>query len=222
MAGRRRVAAGCRWLAALGSVGLLLALSACGGSDEKPRGARQPPARPIYSPNGEPLNGGPLGQPSCSDALSRWFDRIDANHDGSLDLNEYLADARRQFAAMDLNRDGMVDPAELTTYRAPYAPPPPPEGRPQQREERERPSLGERMERSLGFGSRPKDAAEGGGGNAAEQPDPVMSADVTLRNRVSLDDFLAYERRLFGELDANHDGRLSKPELLRLCGTGGS
>jgi len=219
MVGERRAAAGRGWWMAAGSaVLLLLALAACGGNDENPKGppreARKPP---LYSPNGEPLNGGPLGQPGCTDALSRWFDRVDANHDGSLDLNEYLADARRQFAAMDLNRDGMVDPAELTTYRAPYAPPPPPEGR-AQREERERPSLADRMQRSLGLGGRPKDAPEGGGGNAAEQPDPVMSADVTLRNRVSLDDFLAYERRVFGELDANHDGRLSKAEVLRLCG----
>ena len=68
---------------------------------------------------------------------------------------------------------------------------------------------------------RSKESAEGGG-NAAEQPDPVMSADATLRNRVSLDDFLAYEQHQFGELDANRDGRLSKPEVLRLCGVGGS
>ena len=108
--------------------------------------------------------------------------------------------------------------AELTTYRAPYAPPPV-----QQPQREERPSLSDRMQRTLGLGGRPKDAPEGGGGgNAAEQPDPIMSADATLRNRVSLDDFLAYERRQFGERDANHDGRLSKPELLRLCGAGGS
>lgn len=197
---------------------LLLGLAACGGDDEKRGGtgpeAHRPPPRPIYSPNGEPLNGGPLGQPSCPDALSRWFDRVDANHDGTLDLEEYLADARRQFAAMDLNHDGMIDPAELTAYRAPYVPPIQAEERPQHREEG--PSLGERVQRSLGLGGRPKSPE--GVGNAAEQPDPVMSADVTLRNRVSLDDFLAYERRQFAELDANRDRRLSKPEVLRLCG----
>lgn len=221
--GESMAAAGHGWRMALAvALILLLGLAACGGDDGKRAGvseAHKPTPRPIYSPNGEPLNGGPLGQPSCSDALSGWFDRADTDHDGSLDLGEFLADARRQFAAMDLNHDGLIDPAELTAYRARYVPPPQAEERPQQREER--PGLGERMQRSLGLGGRPKESAEGGG-NAAEQPDPVMSADATLRNRVSLDDFLAYEQHQFGELDANRDGRLSKPEVLRLCGVGGS
>lgn len=215
--GEGQAVTGRGWPAALAAAILLLGLAACGGGDEGKRGdapaAHKPVPRTIYSLTGEPLNGGPLGQPTCSDAMSRWFDRTDANHDGTLDLEELLADARRQFAVMDLNHDGMIDPAELTAYRAPYAPPPL-----QQSQREEKPSLADRVQRGLGLGGRPKETAEGGGGNAAEQPDPVMSADATLRNRVSLDDFLTYERRLFGELDANHDGRLSKPELLRLCG----
>lgn len=221
--GDGKVAASRGWRAALAMASmLLLGLAACGGDDGKRDGgseARKPTPRPIYSPNGEPLNGGPLGQLGCSDALSRWFDRTDTNHDGTLDLGEFLADARRQFAVMDLDHDGMINPAELTAYRAPYAPPQSVE----QPQREQRPSLADRMQRSLGLGGRPKESVEGGGGgNAAEQPDPVMSADATLRNRVSLDDFLAYERRQFIELDANRDGRLSKPELLRLCGVGGS
>jgi hypothetical protein len=212
----RRIA-GRGWPAVFVATAVLLSLAGCGGDDGKRDGAaaeaRKPVPRTIYSLTGEPLNGGSLGQPTCSDAMSRWFDRTDTNHDGTLDLEELLADARRQFAVMDLNHDGMIDPAELTAYRAPFAPPP---VQSQQREDK--PGLADRVQRSLGLGARrPKE--EGVlGGNAAEQPDPVMSADATLRNRVSLDDFLAYERRLFGELDANHDGRISKPELLRLCG----
>ena len=216
--GDGRGTAGRGWPAVFVATAALLSLVGCGGDDGKRDGAaaeaRKPVPRTIYSLAGEPLNGGPLGQSTCSDAMSRWFDRTDTNHDGTLDLEELLADARRQFAVMDLNHDGMIDPAELTAYRAPYAPPPV-----QQFQREDKPNFADRVQRGLGLGGRRKEAPEGGGGgNAAEQPDPVMSADATLRNRVSLDDFLAFERRLFGELDANHDGRLTKPELLRLCG----
>ncbi len=216
--GDGRGIAGRGWPAVLVATAVLLSLAGCGGDDGKRDGkaaeVRKPVPRTIYSPAGEPLNGGPLGQSTCSDAMSRWFDRTDTNHDGTLDLDELLADARRQFAVMDLNHDGMIDPAELTAYRAPFAPPPV-----QEYQREDKPNLADRVQRSLGLGGKPKEGADGNlGGNAAEQPDPVMSADATLRNRVSLDDFVTYERRLFGELDRNHDGRISKPELLRLCG----
>ena len=52
---------------------------------------------------------------------------------------------------------------------------------------------------------------------ARDRPDPVMIADVTLRNRVTQAEFLTYERQNFAELDTNHDGRLSKDELTRSC-----
>jgi hypothetical protein len=38
-----------------------------------------------------------------------------------------------------------------------------------------------------------------------------------LRNRVTLAQFLDYERANFAELDINHDGRLTKAELTRSC-----
>src|ERR1700722_6318414 len=70
----------------------------------------------LFSPNGEPLSGGPLGHPPCAEAIGRWFDRVDTNHDGAISLEEYLADACRQFAAMDLDHEGVVTPAELSQY----------------------------------------------------------------------------------------------------------
>ncbi|HET9149383.1 MAG TPA: hypothetical protein VFO61_02795 [Alphaproteobacteria bacterium] len=81
--------------------------------------------RMLYSPNGEPLRGGSLGRPSCEKAMGAWFDRTDADRNGRVDRNEFVADARRQFAVMDLDHDGTITPAELDKYRAPYMTVPP-------------------------------------------------------------------------------------------------
>ena len=99
---------------------LLLAagLSACAGHHG--RSKHPVPPQLLYSPNGEPLNGGPLGTPPCDAAMAGWFDRIDANHDGRVDREEFLADARAQFARMDVEHYGYLTSEELDRYRAPY------------------------------------------------------------------------------------------------------
>ncbi|HUB94266.1 MAG TPA: EF-hand domain-containing protein, partial [Stellaceae bacterium] len=97
---------------------LTFAIGAC-----HPFGDRRPVVRqgPIFSPNGEPLSGGPLGDPSCKDAMQKWLARVDANHDGTIEVSEFMADARRQFSAMDLDKSGVLTPDILARYRAPYA-----------------------------------------------------------------------------------------------------
>jgi EF hand len=196
---------------------LCLAMAAIVGVDacSAHHGGR-PSGRRLYSPTGEPLNGGPLGQPSCTDALSAWYERVDTNHDGMVDRDEFLADGRRQFAVMDLDQDGVITPAELAMYRAPYesetAPPaadaaeaaPPSE------------DLSGRKRRHGADHGR-QQAGGGGGGSANDQPDPVMAADVGFRNQVSLRDFMAYATRQFAALDVDHRGRLAKPDILSLC-----
>jgi hypothetical protein len=169
------------------------------------------------SPNGEPLSGGPLGKVTCRDAMARWFDHVNASHDGKLTLSEFLADTRRQFAVMDLDKTGMITPAELSTYRAPYMPR----------------QIGERRVVTEELPARdPNDARPGtpqpqlfGGHRSprnttdptADRPDPVMAADVHLRNQVSLDDFLAYAQRRFAALDTSRKGTLSREDLQRTC-----
>lgn len=78
------------------------------------------PTYMIYSPNGEPLNGSTLGRPSCKSALSSWFDRVDFNHDGFIDHDEFMLDASTQFTRMDLDRNGYLLSEELERYRLPY------------------------------------------------------------------------------------------------------
>jgi hypothetical protein len=168
---------------------------------------------PIYSPNGEPLSGGPLGPSTCEDAMARWFDRVDANHDGAISWDEFVADARRQFAVMDLDKDGVIVPAELAQYRAPYLPGPTRAAR--QGETRSATDDTGKPQREGARGDRGE--GSGGGGVAIDQPDPVMLADVNLRNHVSLADFIAYAASNFASLDTGPKGHLDKADLARLC-----
>ena len=59
-------------------------------------------------------------RPHATDAIRRWFARVDADHDGAISLGEFMADARRQFGVMDLEHTGVLTPAVLAQYRAPY------------------------------------------------------------------------------------------------------
>jgi len=172
---------------------LLLILGACGSHEDA---GKYPD--PIYSPNGEPLTGGPLGYPGCAPAVAR----VDINHDGGIDLAEFLADARRQFVAMDLDGNGVITPATLARYRQPYL-------------SRSGPDQGRANARRVAepAGRRELDKINN------DVPDPVMLADVNLRNKVTRADFLAYARSNFAQLDTGHRGRLDKAAVTRSsCG----
>jgi hypothetical protein len=184
---------------------LVVALAACSNSSiVQKRG----PADILYSPNGEPLGGGALGRIDCETAMGRWLTRVDGNHDGTVEWDEFRADARRQFAAMDLDHDGFVTPSELQEYRTPFV-----------REGRVRAAPGDSAS-----GERP--ARRRGGEEEApsgyDRPDPVMSADTTLRNKVSEADFMAQAERRFHQIDAARNGRLTADELIKACDTGKS
>ena len=192
----------------LARIGVLIlgaaSLCACGGGRDRDRAERGPPPAPI-SPNGEPLVGGGPGA-SCEALLGQWFDAADLNHDGVIDSAEFMADANRWFAVMDINQDGAVTPDELTTLRLKLSPPAAPPARGSDEERAERGDRGG----FLGFGERsPR--------RPSERPDPVMSADVNLDNRVTPEEFQAQVARVFAGLDRNRDGRLTKDEVLVGC-----
>ena len=143
---------------------------------------------------------------SCEALLGQWFDAADLNHDGVIDSAEFMADANRWFAVMDINQDGAVTPDELTTLRLKLSPPAKPPARGSEEERAERGDRGG----FLGFGERaPR--------RLSERPDPVMSADVNLDNRVSPEEFQAQAARVFAGLDRKRDGRLTKDEVLVGC-----
>lgn len=66
----------------------------------------------FVSPMGEPF----LGRANGGDGLSAWFAQTDSNHDGSITAEEMAADAQHFFQALDTNKDGEIDPDEVTHY----------------------------------------------------------------------------------------------------------
>src|SRR3954447_17368221 len=72
----------------------------------------------FISPMGEPFR--PGGHDD--DTLADWFRQADRNHDGWVTLEEMQQDAERFFAVLDLNRDGEIDPDEITHYENVIAP----------------------------------------------------------------------------------------------------
>ena len=156
----------------------------------------------LFSPNGEPITGGPLGQRPCAEAMGDWFDRLDSQHRDAISREAFLADARAQFAKMDLDHDGWITPAELSIYREPYTPPDEPVRRRQNGGGQER---------------RDANAPPPQARSSIIQEDPVMSADVGLKFRVSLDDFLTQAGQVFDHLDRGHKGSLNRADAVASC-----
>ena len=212
----------CRPLAA---VALVLALAACNGDE-----AHQPFTIAVTTPNGEPLPTPPLqgfDSPGCPNILSTWFDRIDTKHDGVIDRAEFMADAEAQFTRMDLNHDGIITPGTLAQYRAGF------QGhgplKPLNRtgggdgSSDARPVLvadAGGIPSAAVSGKRGKSLTElvqGGGYDPRVEPDPVMSADTSLRFQVTKKDFLDQAARRFAKLDLDHAGRITKPQAMLWC-----
>jgi hypothetical protein len=69
----------------------------------------------------------PFGQPfrakdGAPYPVVTWFKQADKNADGKLDKTEFLADAAFFFDALDVNKDGVLDPAEVQRYEYRIAP----------------------------------------------------------------------------------------------------
>jgi Ca2+-binding EF-hand superfamily protein len=196
---------------------LTLAIGGCHGTGGRPT---FPSVQ--FSPNAEPLSGGPLGHPTCADALSTWFDRVDVNHDGNIDREEFLADARAQFERMDRHHAGYVTAADLSEFRAPYEV----EGIRKDSEQSDfsedsperRPIPGGIPGSEIGTDQRNnRRGASSHGPNVDIRADPVMSADKTLSFKVTLNDFITQANDIFNGLDHNRDGRLSRDSVIGTC-----
>jgi Ca2+-binding EF-hand superfamily protein len=185
-----------KMIAALALV--LLLVTACGGGD-------LPEAPPIpVSPNGEPLIGAEPGTAGCAAAQAKWLEAADSNRDGTLDRAEFMADAQRWFAQADENGDGSITPDELTQLRLRLMPPAVRAAQTRAENERQR-----ARERGRNQQFRPR--------SPYERPDPVMSADANLDNRVTAEEYRAQTVRTFATLDRNRDGRLSQDEIATTC-----
>jgi EF hand len=98
---------------------LLVTLSACASDGGRESDARHLRARPgggeilhpvrlFISPSGEPFRG--------EDGLGHWIAQADTDHDGSVSLAEFRADALHSFKVLDTNGDGVIDGFELQHY----------------------------------------------------------------------------------------------------------
>ncbi len=184
--------------AAISGCALVLLVSACAG--DLP--LRPPtPYAVRFSPNGEPMTGGPRGYPPCDQALARWFSEADRDRNGAISREEFLADARRQFKVMDLDGNGDITPAELAEYRTPFATPP-----------KGAPSL---LPADAPAGAIPRRPLAGPISDTLN--DPVMIADTELRFRVSLPAFLASADRQFLKLGASQGAPLGPDVVATLC-----
>src|ERR1035437_691370 len=203
-------------------------VSACATSHRGKHSGHAGPTRILYSPNGEPLNGGPLGKPTCQEAITRWFDRLNTNHANGISQDEFLADARIQFQRMDIHGKGYLVPEELERFRQPYRQSPssfsPAEtsSAASGEDQASQPSYGSHRHRHGGMGG------SGNSGNVTADSsksqgygavvDPVMSADTDLDNRVTPAEFMIYAQKTFATLDSDHNNVLSRAEVLSLCG----
>lgn len=191
---------------------MLAACSSHDGFDAR----RAEALRMIYSPNGEPLNGGPLGKPTCEEAQSHWFERVDTNHDGKISHDEFMADAAAQFLRMDIDKNGYLLSEELERYRLPY----------RQGTALETQASSSGAENASGQEKPHRRSPHGASGDKdshhedsdeGSSPDPVMSAATGNGFKVTLQEFMVQAEKIFTELDANHDGYVNRDELLKTC-----
>jgi Ca2+-binding EF-hand superfamily protein len=190
--------------------------------------ASRPPAGPaaglFVSPMGEPFREG-----AREAGLERWFAGADSDGDGALGADELRRDAARFFALLEMDKDGEIEPAEMTRYESEIAPEIQLGRGPMTRREIMR--MRRDDEQALG-------APQGGilagphrirGGNAygdvedregagrfglINMPQPVMDADSDLNRGVSAAEFATAAGRRFLLLDTDKDGKLARAELV--------
>ena len=72
----------------------------------------------FISPAGEPFRA-PPGAPY---PVVDWFNGADANHDGALSRDEFVADSVRFFNVLDMDHNGVLDGFEVSNYENHVAP----------------------------------------------------------------------------------------------------
>ncbi len=166
----------------------------------------------FISPAGEPFRA-PPGVPY---PVKAWFDGADANHDGALSRDEFVADALRFFTVVDVDKNGVIDGFEVSNYETRIAPE----------------IVGGAAPGSMRRGPMGQGPSEDGGDDASRrrpqgtnvlqgaalfgliaEPEPVMASDGNFDRRISKDEATKTARTRFGLLDTDKDGVLKLEEL---------
>jgi hypothetical protein len=87
-------------------------LAAVAGQPASDAAAARGLGRAFVSPMGEPF----YSNTGTNDGLATWFAKVDADHDQAITTDEMKADADKFFDRLDRNKDGEIDPDEMTIY----------------------------------------------------------------------------------------------------------
>ncbi|WP_308516920.1 hypothetical protein [Sphingomonas flavescens] len=164
--------------------------------------------RTFISPMGEPFRQKTRGD----DMLAAWFQQADTNHDGRLTLAEMQQDAERFHALLDTNRDGEIDPDEVSHYETAIAPEVISgssfgmmEGAGPEGYRRHKPKF---------LQSTSNNPQQGAGRfGLLDLPEPVVSADSNFNRGVSIAEFRQAASQRFLALDLDHRGYLTLAAL---------
>ncbi|WP_454760451.1 hypothetical protein [Caulobacter segnis] len=200
---------------------LAVSLAACASAPpEKPHGRGGPPGEDgpgpmrgpqlFISPAGEPFRA-PPGAPY---PVKAWFDGADANHDSTISRDEFVADALRFFAVVDVDKNGVIDGFEVSNYETRIAP-----------EIIGGMAPGSMRRGPMGQGPDGDDDAprrRPQGTNVLQgasiygliaEPEPVMASDGDFDRRITKDEATRAAKTRFALLDTDKDGVLKLEEL---------
>lgn len=214
--------------AVLAALFLSTAAHAAPGGEEEPKpgrgfgpppreGGEYGPGRPrpqlFISPAGEPFRA-PVEAPY---PVAVWFSAADANRDGALSRDEFVADAGRFFTVLDTDKDGVIDGFEVSAYERNIAP-----------------EILQGVNMPLGGGRGGRGGPPGGGGDGPPrkrgglvggalqgaapyallaEPQPVMGADADFNRRISREEAVKAAKSRFALLDVDKDALLRGEEL---------
>jgi hypothetical protein len=191
---------------------------------------RQPRRSLFISPAGEPFR----AEPGAPYPVAVWFAGADADHDGVLTRDEFVADSLRFFDRIDGDHNGVIDGFEVSTYETQVAPEilqgfqgggdgPAARGQGGPRGQ----GGGHRGGRRGGGGGGPPGDGGGkrGGGlmggmlqgatpySLLAEPEPVMASDGDFDRRITRAEAAKAAKARFALLDKDGDGRLRLADL---------
>lgn len=181
------------------------------GAGRRPGGEGRPDGE--RRPEGEP--GGRGGRDGDRPPLPRFFEMLDANHDGRISSDE-LVKAADRFKDLDENGDGHLDPRELLGPRPEGGPRAPGRETDAARPGRGRPEAARPRDGQPPPGGRPGDArgpANGRPGPAGLFAQFAKQFDKNGDGRISLAEAPDRLKERFSQMDKNGDGQLEASEF---------
>ncbi len=134
------------------------------------------------------LLGLPVGRPADAHDEAGMFKKMDGNGDGKISADEHAAGARKMFEMMDADKDGKVTAAEMTAAHG----------------------------RMMGGKGEHHEKAHKGDGADTElsAAEKIKVVDGNGDGVLTAEEHAAGSKTMFDKMDSNHDGFLSKTEMM--------